>query len=269
MRQKTFFKLAPWLGLAGAAALITTLFMGAENPLTEPAHAPVVTVSRDQMHRSLDAMIAENPGLKNERERLMDDMKEGAVAQSLLVAEAFSQGIAESDYIVRNRLAELQVMALHERAETGVSSEAIQKYYTDHGSRYLSPPRRRVFQIFVPVTNRVSSDEARDRLDTLFKKETSSPDSAGWTTEDQLRSTWGPTLARQIFSLPVLKWSEPIRSTRGWHRVKVLAESPRMHHSLDEVRTRVSEDLRRHLKQKVYSAEIERLKNKYRVEWID
>jgi parvulin-like peptidyl-prolyl isomerase len=269
MMQKAFFKLAPWLGLAGAAALITTLFMGAENPLNEPAHALVVTVSRDQMHRSLDAMIAENPGLKNERERLMAEMKEGAAAQSLLVAEAFSQGIAESDYIVRNRLAELQVMALHERAETGVTSEAIEQYYTDHGSRYLSSPRRRVLQIFVPVTNRVSPDEARRRLDTLFKKETPSPDSAGWTTEDQLRSAWGPTLARQIFSLPVSEWSEPIRSTKGWHRINVIAESPRMPYSFDEVRTRVSEDLRRHLKQKVYSAEIERLKNKYPIEWID
>jgi len=159
-------------------------------------------------------------------------------------------------------------MALHEKAEAGVTQEAAESYFSSHRNWYLSLPRRKFLQVFVPVTNLVSADEAMHRLDDLFRKNAST-ENALWITEDQLRKKWGPTLARQIFALPLSKWSEPIRSTRGWHRCIVLEEELQKPYELDEVRTKVVEDLRRHLKQKVYQEEIARLKTKYKIEWIN
>ena len=49
----------------------------------------------------------------------------------------------------------------------------------------------------------------------------------------------------------------------------VLEDEPGRVYELNEVRTKVTEDLRRNLKKEVYEKEISRLKKKYRVEWTD
>lgn len=268
MNQSVVSKTAPWLGLLGAGILMAALFLTIDPQIPEPGHPLVVKVSHDQMKRSLAAVIAENPRLLDERERLIDEIKEGAVSQSLLVAEAFSQRLAENDYIVRNRLAEMQVMSLYERAEIGVTPDAVDKYFARFRDRYRSFPRRRILHLFVPITNIVDVKEARHQLDDLFHNKPS-PETANWFTQEQLRKKWGPALARQIFSMPLSMWSDPIRSNLGWHRIMVLEDEPGRVYELNEVRTKVTEDLRRNLKKEVYEKEISRLKKKYRVEWTD
>jgi hypothetical protein len=257
----------PWLGLLGSVILVAALLLAPGTDLPEEQEERVVKVSRQQVQGAIDAAMAEDPSLKDDMERLEEEMRRGAVAQALLVEEAFRQGIAESDYIVRNRLVEMQVMSLYERADAMVTPEAVDKFYEDNRERYVTRPRRYYLHLFVPITNVVGDQEARARLEEEFKAE-------AWgeprrVTEDDLRKVYGPTLARMVFEMPLHKWSDAYQSSLGWHYLQVVDEEPVRALSLDEVRTRVTEDVRRDLRNKMYEQEIERLKKKYRVEETD
>lgn len=259
---------APWIGILGTVLLLVAILLTTKSPSFQPAQSYVVKVSREQMKSSLEAVIAENPSMRDDHDLLLKKMREGAVAQSLLVAEGFYQGLAENDYIVRNRIAEIQVLALYEKADTMVTPEAVEIYFTAHRDRYFTLPRRLQLHLFVPVTNLVDADEAAKRLEKLFQDQSSWGDPK-WVTEDQLRRHWGPKMARRIFEMPLSQWSDPISSNLGQHRILVFNEESERPYELDEVRTRVTEDLRRELKLKTYEDEISRLKKIYKVEWTD
>jgi len=255
---------APWLGLIGCAVLVAALFRAPGSKLPEKEDSFEVAVSRRQVQDAVDAAVAENPSLKDQLDQTRQEMREGAVAQALFVAEAFQQGLAGDDYIVKNRLVEIQVMALYEKADAMLTAEAVEKYFSEHRDRYQSQPRRLYLHLFVPVTNLVSEAEARGRLDELFRDQ-SRWGEPKWVAEDDLRQAYGPTLAKQVFALPRGRWSRPIHSDLGWHFLKVVDEEPARPYALEEVRTRVTEDCRRELREKMYQDEVNRLRKKYRV----
>lgn len=259
---------APWLGLAGAGVLAVSMFLAAGDDLPGQGTSSVITASKGQVESALGAKLAENPALKDDLEALRQSMEEGAEAQALFVAEAFRQGLAQHDYIVRNRLVELQVMTLYDKADAGINDQAVEKYYNDNRDRYLTTPRRQYLHLFVPVTNLVSEAEARARVERLVQ-DGAPGEEPRWVEEEELRKVYGPALARQVFEMPVGEWNGPIRSGMGWHYIRVLEEEPVRQYGLEEVRERVTEDLRRELRQEVYKKELERLRGKYKVEWAD
>jgi len=257
-------RLAPWLGLIGGAVLVAGLFLSPGPQLPESADSSEVTVSRRQIKDAVDAAIAENPSLRDQRGQTTQEMREGAIAQAMLVAEAFSQNLAKDDYIVRNRLVEIQVMALYEKADAMVTPQAVGKFFNERRDRYRSQPRRLYLHLMVPVTNLVSEAEARSRLEGLFR-DPSQWSEPKWVTSDDLRKAYGPSLARQVFELGRGEWSQPIHSDLGWHYLKVVDEEPARPYQLEEVRAQATEDLRRELREKMYQEEIARLRKKYRV----
>ncbi len=258
-------RLAPWLGLAGSAALVVALFLAPGSQMSAEPEDQVVTVSRQQVQGAVDAALAEDPSLRDHLDTLQEQMKEGAVAQSLFVAEGFSQGLAATDYIVRNRLVELQAMALYEKADAQVTPEAVKAYFEKNRSRYRSVPRRQCLQIFVPITNLVGDTEARARLQDIYDQSRDQLQPAR-VTQDSLQKLYGPTMAATIFKLPVGEWSAALRSGVGWHYVKVLEEDPGRPLDLDESREQATEDCRRELRNLAYQQELTRLRAKYRVE---
>jgi len=263
-RPRVWSGLAPWLGLIGAAVLVAALVWDPSAKLPESAEALEVGYSRRQVQDAVDAAVAETPALRDQLDQVKEEMREGAEAQALFVAEAFSQGLAADDYIVRNRLVEIQVMALYEKADAMVTPEAVARYFSERRDRFRTQPRRFYLHLFVPITNLVDEVEARGRLEELFRDQ-SRWGEPKWVSEDDLRKAYGPTLAKQVFELPRGKWSEAIRSSLGWHYLEVLDEEPVRPYEFGEVKTRVTEDCRRELREKMYQEEIARLKKKYRV----
>lgn len=259
---------APWLGLIGSAVLVAALFFDPGTEVSQETEPGVVRVSRQQVLGSVNAAISETPSLRDEKDRLARDMEEGAIAQGLFVAEAFNQGLAISDYIVRNRMVELQVMSLYERADALVTPEAASEHFARNRERYRTFPRRYYLHLFVPVTNLVGEVEARERLEGLFQDDPNWGEPV-WIKEDELRKSFGPTLARLVFDSPLSKWSEPYRSSMGWHYLMVLEEEPSRPFEFNEVAARATEDLRRELRREAYQEELARLKKKYWVEWTD
>lgn len=258
----------PWLMLAGSAALTASLFLAPAKKDAESGGQPVVKVSRVQIETAMQAALMDNPSLGKDKDALLEKTREGVIAQSLFVAEAFSQGLAETDYIVRNRLVELQAMSLYERADAMVTPSAAASYFSENRGRYRSLPRRRYRHLFVPVTNLVSEDEARKRLEDIFA-DPAAREEPRWVSEDDLRKVYGKTLAETVFKMPVGEWSDAIRSPLGWHYLEVVEQDPARRLELDEVKTRVTEDLRREMRIRLYEQELERLRAKYRVEEAD
>ena len=265
---KSVINIIPWVCFFGVAVLAVSLFLESDYKALNPDAAKVVTVSREQLARSIEAVVAENPKLKDESEQLKNEMKKAAEAQSLLVAEAFRQGLAESDYIVRNRLAEIQVMVLYEKADTQVTPDAVNNYFNENRKRYVHLPKRKYIHLFVPITNQVNSDTAKLLLENLFNSD-NFDEKTKWVTKEQLRKSWGPNLANQVFEMPLIQWRKPIPTKLGWHRIRVLDEAPERLYEFEEVQTKVTEDFRRHIRKKLYDAEITRLKKLYRIKRTD
>jgi hypothetical protein len=265
---RTVLNVIPWIGFLGVAALAVSLFMGTDVQTPNPGTPQIVTVSREQLKRSIEEVIAQNPKLKDENDQLLEEMKKAAQAQSLLVAEAFRQGLAETDYIVRNRLAEIQVMGLYEKADAQITPDAVKNYFTENRDRYVHPPKRKYIHLFVPITNQVNSDRAMLLLDNLFNSGNFDEKNI-WVTEDQLRKSWGPDLARKVFEMPLSQWIEPLGTKLGWHRIKVMDEASQRLYEFEEIQAKVTEDVRRHIRQKMYAAEITRLKKIYKIKWTD
>ncbi len=131
----------------------------------------------------------------------------------------------------------------------------------------MTRPRRLFYHLHAAVTNLVSEEEAYGRLLTLLDKDTKWGDPK-WVTEEDLRKAYGPTLAKEVFEMPLSQWSEPLRSALGWHYIMVLDQEVSRPYSFGEVESRATEDHRRKLRQEAYDMELERLKKKYRVEWV-
>ncbi|MCP4756021.1 MAG: peptidyl-prolyl cis-trans isomerase [Proteobacteria bacterium] len=268
MDRSIWRKIAPGLGLLGAIVLLAGLLYSPGLHAPRQTESRPIQISREQVENSLKAAIAETPSLRDTRNGLFEEIKEGAIARNLLIAEAVSQGLAENDTIIRNRLVEIQILALYEKADALIAPEAVEKHFTENRHQYLTFPSRRYLHLFTLVTNVTDDVAAKKQLGELFQNKSQSA-TPRWTTENRLRRRWGPTLAQRIFEMPLSQWSLPIRSKVGWHRIKVLEEKPERPHELGEVRTWVTEDLRRKLRREAYDKEISRLKKKYKVELID
>jgi parvulin-like peptidyl-prolyl cis-trans isomerase-like protein len=261
-------KLSPWLGLFGAVLITVGLFNNTEAELKNTTEENKIVVSHGLVKSMVENAVSENPSFNENIKELTQKMEEAAVGQELLVAEAFGQGLAISDYIVRNRMVEMQVMSLYERADTLVSQDKALEFYKDNPDRYMALPRRRYLHLYVPINNLIDENMAKEKLQELFKNK------AGWgypkwVAQHDLSKAYGPTLANTVFDMPVNEWSDAIKSSFGWHYIKVLDETPSSLQEFDKVSFRVLEDLRRKLRQDAYQTELDRLKNKYEVEWVD
>ncbi len=261
-------KIIPWVVLSGAVLLVAALLSAPGIDPSKPVEQQVVTISRDYVESSLESIIEKKPKLRKKRDQLEEDIKKVAIAESFLLMEAYNQGLALSDQVIRSRLVELQLTALHERADAAITPEAIQKHFSENREQYRVMPERHYLHLFVPATTPENFDQAKQQLEKQFQDD-SFQEEPRWVTKDQVRVSWGPDMADHLFKIPLLQWSAPIRSHQGWHRIRALEEKSGQFYELEDVMSRVTEDLRKEMRRRIYDQEIARLNNKYKVEWIN
>lgn len=248
---------------------------GPQSPAPGTDNKIELMVSRQMVQTMVDAALAENPSLRENLETLRKQYEDGAMAQEMLVAEAIENGIAARDPVVRNRLAELFILGVYQQADSGVTPEAIRKYYEENKGKYTAPERRYIQHLFVRVTNVTDSEKARATLEKLFRQallpDAHQPSAVKeaivpvWITREEITKQFGPTFSIKLFSLKAGEWSEPIESTSGWHRIRVLEQEAGRLRSFDEARAEVENDLRTKLRLEAYHNELQRLSNKYKV----
>ncbi len=235
-------------------------------------------ISRELISSMVDSALAENPSLRENKQMLRGQIRKGLEEEEMIVAEAVRQGLASTDPIARNRLRELIILGLYQEADAGLTSEAIKEYYRNHKRKYFMPEMRKARHLFVRVTNVTDDEKAHKTLKKLLAEakgpeEGQSEDlkkaiAPKWITRSEVTSRFGPTFADTFFSVEPGGWSEPIRSTSGWHTIEILEVSPARQRSFEEVEAQVKSDLQKKLRHEAYVREIERLSEEYEVKIV-
>lgn len=175
------------------------------------------------------------------------------VDSEVLYREALALGLDRGDVIVRRRL--LQKMeflndALDPLAEP--TDAELEGFLASHAERYALPGRVSLSQVFV------STDRHGERAESvaagLLAQLRGGAEPAklgdpfprgrdfGPAAERDLAGVFGSPFASRVFELPPGDWSGPVRSSYGFHLVRVSSRLPAEPPRLDAVRAAVLRD---------------------------
>jgi peptidyl-prolyl cis-trans isomerase C len=198
---------------------------------------------QEQMRRTGTPPTAEEEQLLIER--YVDD--------EILYREALALGLDRGDVIVRRRL--LQKMEfLAESSEpipepTDLELEAL---LAEEGERYAVEPRVTLAQVYVSTDRHGAS--AAERAREIRSELEAGADPAtlgdpfprgrefGPATRSELAGIFGSDFAERAMDLPVGRWSEPVRSSYGFHLILPSARLPGGPARLADVRSAVRLD---------------------------
>jgi len=163
-------------------------------------------------------------------------------------------------------------------AEGYPSEEEIKQFYEANKAQLLAPAQYQVAQIFLPAAegaDKSKAEEAKKKIGELSarlgksgadfaklaKENSAHKESAekggelGWVSEEQMV----PEIRRAITGMNKGEVSAPIKSTAGWHLIKLLDKKPAGTRSLAEVRPNLIVAMRNRKAQDLERAYIEAL----------
>jgi hypothetical protein len=241
----------PWVRfLVLGIALFVAHQAWTRTPTARAALGPVAGTALDD--RELLFRVALARGLHEEdtivRRRLAQNMRFALdlpqAPEAELVDQALALGMHESDLVVRRRLVQKMLLLLEAHADAlEPSDEELRAWRRAHPQRWLQPARRDLTQLFFAtqaaareVTDRLgSAGEAPAALGEALPLPRRLPQQAARDLERLL----GADFARAVFDAPLGRWSQPIRSAYGWHRVYVHAHGGGGPSPLESVRSEV------------------------------
>ena len=171
----------------------------------------------------------------------------------VLYREALAQGLDRGDIIVRRRLIQKMEFVL-EASEpiANPSDAALQQYLDAHAERYAT--RERVSMTHVFVSTDRHGDAAERQAAALHAQLAAGADPTTLGdpflrgrefklyTEADLAGIFGAAFAPAVMPLPVGAWSRPLRSSFGWHVVRLDQRTPGRRPDVREVRDSVLRD---------------------------
>lgn len=154
-------------------------------------------------------------------------------------------------------------LLLEEKFGTSVPAEEVEKYYADHPKRFLTPEKVRASHILLEVPKGASDEDEKERKKDAFKiARAARKDGAdfaalarehsqgprgpkggelGWFTRKQMV----PEFANAAFKLEVGEVSDPVRTSYGYHVIKLWEREEERAQSLEDVRGEIEAGLRR------------------------
>jgi peptidyl-prolyl cis-trans isomerase C len=174
----------------------------------------------------------------------VDRLVRAQVADELLFRAALDEGRHLSDGIVRARLVEdmrLRIAGL----VPDPSEEELVDYYAEHLERYRSEPAASFEHVFL----REAPTDATAALAGLQRgaRLAGDPFEHGRDFarygESMLRGLFGQEFVAALWAAPLGQWSGPLRSTQGWHFLRVSERLPAQRLGFAEVRRQVESDV--------------------------
>jgi hypothetical protein len=198
------------------------------------------------------------------------------VDNEILYREAVAEGLDRGDLIVRRRLVQKMEFVLEGEEPSADPADAeLQAYFDAHAERYALAERVALTHVFVS-TDRHGTDA--DRIATaLHDQLASGADPSGLgdpflrgrdfplRTERELGGVFGAPFAAQVMSLPAGSWSAPLRSSYGFHVVRVTEKSVGRQPTFDEARAAVLRDWQDERRAAANAAALARLRQRYDV----
>ncbi len=195
---------------------------------------------------SLDALNAD------QTRQLVDNY----VEEQALYREASSWGLGEGDLVIRRRLGQSLRYALRPELAADPGDDVLREYYRANQANYRSPTEISFDHIFFSIDRR-GADAAREdaaraisssvrdwrAMGDRFPYQRNYVNAGPATIGAQL----GDTFADRIATLPVKPetWQGPLRSSTGFHAVRILRRSEAQIAPFEEVRQIVLDDWQR------------------------
>ncbi|HZR81106.1 MAG TPA: peptidylprolyl isomerase [Candidatus Binatia bacterium] len=201
-------------------------------------------------------------------ERYVDD--------EVLVREALRLGLDRGDVIVRRRLVQ-KMEFLAEEAEPipEPTDEELARFLERHAERYGIPARVALTHVFV------SGDRHGDRAEAIARELRAQIEAGanpadlgdpfprgrdfGALGERDVAGVFGDAFAARVMQLPVDAWSDPIRSTYGWHLVRPTARTEARPARVADVRTAARLDWLEEKRAERRRAALDALRERYEV----
>ena len=170
-----------------------------------------------------------------------------AVEDEVLYREAVRLGLDKDDGIVRQHLVQKVLMLAEDLdgATRDPGEAELRRYYEDTRDRWRKNDVVHLLHVFAVDHDRIQALggqlAAYDDQPGAPPAGDAFPHSRELTADEPtLGGPFGERFATAVFALPTGTWSEPLQSTYGWHRVKVLDHQAGRQATFAEVRERLS-----------------------------
>lgn len=222
--------------LIGAALFL----IGGQKAADGPLQRNEIVITEGDIDQMLVAWHAQ--GLPQPSPDAIRGMVEAKIREEVLYREAIAMGLDQDDIIVKRRLAQkMDFLAEDLSALNEPTTEELRAWFAAHREDFAQPPRISFRHVYYSFDTR--GPNARD----LAAKEITAPagpqdgdrfmfqNSYAERTETELRTTFGPAFARDVFALEPGRWAGPVESGYGWHAVFVESRMPSAIPAFDEV----------------------------------
>ncbi len=231
----------------------------------------------------LQMAVARNPQLK---EQLLDRW----VQLTLMAKEARSKNLQDKPAVKKriqdmtNALLAQEFMRENIEDKVNVTDKEVKAYYEQHKSEFQEPAQVRARHILVKVpanADKKAWAEAKKKAEKIRAKALKGEDFAKlakeYSDDPGSKSRGGdlgyfqkgrmvPEFEKAAFSLKVGQISKPVKTTFGYHIIKLEDKKPSRQESFKDVQQRIRQQLTREKQRKIRDEIIAKLKKKYPVE---
>lgn len=226
--------------LIGAAIFLISGQKATEGPLQRNE----IVITEGDIDQMLVAWQAQ--GMPQPSPAAIRGMVEAKIREEVLYREAIAMGLDQDDIIVKRRLAQkMDFLAEDLSALNEPTTEELRAWFKTRSADFARPPRISFRHVYYSFDTR--GQNARD----VAAREIATPagpqdgdrfmfqNSYAERTETELRTTFGPGFARDVFTFEPGRWAGPVESGYGWHAVFVESKTPSTVPTFDEVENEV------------------------------
>jgi hypothetical protein len=151
--------------------------------------------------------------------------------EAALYREALALGMDETDTVVRRKLVQRARREIEGAARAEPSEAELRAWLAAHPERALGPPRVRFRHLFYDPARRGPERAEADARAVVRDAQVREPPAVAdpclvaaeqpLSAEPSIARLLGPELAAALFAAPVGEWTGPLRSSLGWHAVRV------------------------------------------------
>jgi hypothetical protein len=208
--------------------------------------------------------------------RQMQNLIADYIREEVYYREALASGLDKDDTIIRRRLVEKMEFLSQEIASGESSPQELQNYFEHNREKFRIPAQVAFSHLFFSSSRRADpQDDARRALALVRKHGGNSGAALGdpfmlqkeypLETQAEVTALFGDEFAASLFRLAAGEWQGPIRSTYGWHAVRISQSIPSRLPELAEVRQQVETEFKSEQLQKASDAYYARLRSHYRI----
>jgi hypothetical protein len=215
------------------------------------------------------------PPTAQELTGLVDDY----VKEEIFYREAVTMGLDRDDVVIRRRLRQkLEFISEDVAAAQEPTEQQLQDYLDAHAEKFVEPDRQSFQQVYFSPERRgeAAVRDAEKLLNELRAgRGPADPAEAGdptllppgleAATPQQIANTFGEDFALRVAEAPVGQWTGPIRSSFGWHVLRVAERSPGTTPTLEAIRPIVAREWQSEQRQRLGDQFYQAMRSQYDV----